>query len=99
MTTRSEELSKLLEAIHAKQKETRKLREAGMPQVGIIYVIDPSMVDPESKEEKVLFLSTTPLKEAPDYGKFKIHERVDHYEYWDVLLQGVGFQIEWSEKG
>ncbi|MGO9120685.1 MAG: hypothetical protein ACLQPD_24110 [Desulfomonilaceae bacterium] len=89
MTNRSEDLSKLLEDIQVKQKETRRLREEGAPLVGIIYVIDHKIVDPSSKEEKELFLSTTPVKEAPDYGKFKIHERMDHSNYWDEILQAV----------
>jgi hypothetical protein len=87
MTSKSEELSNLLDMIQERQKERRKLLESGMPRVGIIYVIDHSMVDSGSTEEKDYYISPTPIQEAPAYGNYKIHERVDHYDYWEDVLQ------------
>jgi hypothetical protein len=58
------------------QKKKQQTRTA--PQVGIIFFVDHK-----------LWVETTPLETAGNYGEFKIHEG-DHVIYWDrLILEGV----------
>ena len=75
--TDDELAEKLLEDISQRQKRITDLRWAGAPEVGIIY-----------KLYGKLFIDSTPISEAEDYGDFKNHPG-DHYRYWKSLSSVV----------
>jgi hypothetical protein len=75
-SSRKEE-QELLAEIYAKAQRHRTAKKAGVPQVGIVFLVKGKV-----------FIDSTPVTEAEGYGHFKIHNR-DHYQYWGQL-QGIG---------
>jgi hypothetical protein len=56
----------------------KKLQTRAAPQVGIIFFFDHK-----------LWIESTPLETAGNWGKFKIHEG-DHVLYWErLILEGL----------
>lgn len=67
----------LLAEIYAKAQRRRDAKKAGVPQVGIAFLVKGKV-----------FIDSALVTEAECYAHFKIHER-DHHQYWEQL-QGMG---------
>ena len=65
-----EDEKRLLEEIYAKAQRRRAVKKAGVPQVGIVFLVKGK-----------IFIDGTPVTEAEDYVHFKIHDR-DHHRYY-----------------
>jgi hypothetical protein len=72
-----EDEKRLLEEIYAKAQRRRATKKAGVPQVGIVFVVKGKP-----------YIDSTAVTEAEVYAHFKIHGR-DHYRYWEQL-RGMG---------
>jgi hypothetical protein len=88
----------LLEEIKQRNLRDKELREARVPRVGILYVIDPAIADPSKRSDPELFMSDVSVREAESYADLKTYDRVDHYGYWNgtlrrMLVRGEDGQI------
>jgi hypothetical protein len=90
----SKSVRDLLEETHQRNLRDKDLREARVPRVGIIYVVDPAMVDPKRKSEPELYMSDVSVREAVSYGDLKTYDRVDHYGYWNGTLRRMLVRVE-----
>ena len=84
--SRKEE-QQLLAEIYAKAQRRRAAKNAGVPQVGIVFVVKGKP-----------FIDSTAVTEAESYEHFKIHGR-DHYQYWEQLqrIKAVPSDVEYDE--
>lgn len=81
-------LSELLDFIEqGNRTKLRDKHEARGPEVGIFWVIDNEV-----------YLDTTPVREAENYGDFKVHD-VDHFSYWEDQLSSSRSPIHLQAKG
>ena len=87
MRSSRREERELLAEIYAKAQRRRAAKKAGVPQVGIVFVVKGKP-----------FIDGTPITEAEDYEHFKIHGR-DHHQYWQQLQQmkAVPAEVEYDE--
>ncbi len=67
----------LLEEIYQAAQRRRAAKKAGVPEVGIIFLVKGKP-----------FIDSVLVTEAEGHAHFKIHSR-DHYQYWGQL-QGMG---------
>jgi hypothetical protein len=87
MRSSRREERELLAEIYAKAQRRRAAKKAGVPQVGIVFLVKGKP-----------FIDGTPVTEAEDYAHFKIHGR-DHYQYWGQLqrIKAVPAEVEYDE--
>ena len=80
-------IKEVLASIAASQQRRSKAKKAGVPQVGIIFLVKGK-----------LWIDSTPVTEAEGYAHFKIHER-DHHQYWGQLqrMKAVPAEVEYDE--
>jgi hypothetical protein len=87
MRSSRREDKELLEKIYRTAQRRRAAKKAGLPQVGIVFVVKGKP-----------FIDGTPITEAESYEHFKIHGR-DHHQYWQQLQQmkAVPAEVEYDE--
>jgi hypothetical protein len=87
MRSSRREERELLEAIYQTAQRRRAAKKAGVPQVGIVFVVKGKP-----------FIDSTPVTEAEDCAHFKIHG-FDHYQYWEQLqrIKAVPSDVEFDE--
>jgi len=85
-SSRKEE-NRLLDEIYQVAQSRRRAKRAGVPQVGIVFVV-----------KNKPFIDSTPVTEAEGYAHFKIHEH-GHYQCWGQLqrIKAVPADVEYDE--
>jgi len=81
-------MQQLLAEIHARNERRRAAKKAGVPNVGIVFLVKGKV-----------FIDGTPVTEAESLGgQFKIHDR-DHYKYWEWLrrMSAVPTDVEYDQ--
>jgi hypothetical protein len=79
MENRNDMGKAMLAKVDQEERRAQQQKEAAIPEVGIIFCVP-------SRRGGDLWIESTPIDEAGEYGDFKIHEN-DHLNYWEKLCK------------